>query len=217
MLDSITCVTETTDRFPNSSTGTRASQLYGGNVTNYFLTTFGRAPRETTCSCEVNREANLSQALHMVNGDTVTQKVASCKFIPEMLAEKKSSSEIITALYIRALSRKPTESEIKRLSEILESELNDENRMIELVVMRARVDSSYIRMEERLKSLRGELEEKQNAGQELDALESITVQIKELEKQLVVYEKRYVTSVPQMVYSDILWGLFNSTEFAFNH
>ncbi len=35
------------------------------------LTTFGRAPRETACSCEVNTEANLSQALHLVNGATV--------------------------------------------------------------------------------------------------------------------------------------------------
>ena len=48
-------------------------------ISNYFLTTFGRAARETACSCEVNREANLSQALHLVNGDTITQKIAQGK------------------------------------------------------------------------------------------------------------------------------------------
>jgi hypothetical protein len=217
LLDSITFVTETSDRFPSSSLGTRASQLYGGNVTNYFLTTFGRAPRETTCSCEVNREANLSQALHMVNGDTITQKIAAAKFIPEMLAAKKPAEEIISALYIRALSRKPTENEIKKLVEIIEGELNDENRKHEIAVTRSRADSSYLRMEDQLKSLRKELDEKQAEGQELAALESLTSQIQRIEKQLGDYEKRYVTSVPQLIYSDILWGLFNSTEFAFNH
>ncbi|MGV3486867.1 MAG: DUF1549 domain-containing protein [Planctomycetaceae bacterium] len=217
MLDSISFVTQTTDRFPGSSTGTRAKQLYGGNISNYFLTTFGRAPRATACSCEVNREANLSQALHMVNGDTVTQKIASCRFIPEMISDKRSADEIITELYIRALSRKPTEAELKRLTEVLDSELNDEHRVQELAQTRAKADSSYQRMEQRLKSLSEELEEMQDGGQEAEALESLTGQIDSLKRQLGDYEKRYVMSVPQMVYSDILWGLFNSTEFAFNH
>ena len=64
LLDTITRLTGTEDRFPLSPPGTRAVQIHTGEVTNYFLATFGRAPRETPCSCEVNREANLSQALH---------------------------------------------------------------------------------------------------------------------------------------------------------
>lgn len=217
LLDSITFITETNDRFPSSPLGTRASQLYGGHISNYFLTTFGRAPRETTCSCEVNREANLSQALHMVNGDTITQKIAASRFITDMLAAKKPAEEIVTALYVRALSRKPTPAEVEKLTEIIDGEINNENRVAELSVMRSRADNGYLRMEEQLKSLREELEEKQNEGQELDSLESLTSQIARLEKQIGDFEKRYAGSVPQMIYSDILWGLFNSTEFAFNH
>ena len=129
LLDSISFVTGTTDRFPSSAVGTRASQLYGGNITNYFLTTFGRAQRKTVCSCEVNRVANLSQALHMVNGDTITQKIAASRFIPEMIESRNSPAEIISELYIRALSRKPSDSQIKRLTEIHESELRNDNRV----------------------------------------------------------------------------------------
>jgi Protein of unknown function (DUF1549)/Protein of unknown function (DUF1553) len=217
LLDSISFITETSDRFQSSAPNTRASQLYGGNISNYFLTTFGRAPRETACSCEVSREANLSQALHMVNGDTITQKIAAGTFISQMIADEKTPSEIITELYVRALSRKPTDSEVKRLTEIVESELKNENRVEELITMRARADSSYSRAEERLKSLRNEVEEKQSEGQELDALKSLTNQIRSLEKQLVSVEQRYEKSIPQLIYGDILWGLFNSTEFAFNH
>src|SRR5207249_5780246 len=108
LLDTITRVTGTEDRFPQSPTGTRAVQLYAGNLSTYFLTTFGRAPRESACSCEVNREANLSQALHLVNGDTITQKIGRSTLIPTLLSQKKSPEEIIDELYVRTLCRKPT-------------------------------------------------------------------------------------------------------------
>jgi hypothetical protein len=45
LLDTITRITGTEDRFPSSPEGTRAVQLYAGNLTSFFLTTFGRAPR----------------------------------------------------------------------------------------------------------------------------------------------------------------------------
>ena len=38
------------------------------STSTYFLTTFGRATRETVCSCEVKLEPTLSQALHLLNG-----------------------------------------------------------------------------------------------------------------------------------------------------
>ena len=50
-------------------------QVADGNTSNYFLTTFGRATRGTACSCEVRVEPNLSQALHLLNGDTVNSKI----------------------------------------------------------------------------------------------------------------------------------------------
>ncbi|MBC7820214.1 MAG: DUF1549 domain-containing protein, partial [Planctomycetaceae bacterium] len=98
LLDTITRITSTEDRFQSSPQGTRAVQLYAGNVTNFFLTTFGRAPRETACSCEVNKEANLSQALHLVNGDTITLKVAGSRLIPSLLAAKHPPEKIVEEL-----------------------------------------------------------------------------------------------------------------------
>ncbi len=89
LLDTITRVTGTEDRFPQSPPGTRAVQIHTGEISTYFLTTFGRAPRETACSCEVNREANLSQALHLVNGDTITQKIAQGKLLAGLLGREE--------------------------------------------------------------------------------------------------------------------------------
>src|SRR5439155_9428818 len=110
--------------FPLSPPGTRAVQIHTGEISTYFLTTFGRAPRESACSCEVNREANLSQALHLVNGDTITQKIAQSRLIATMLAAKKPPEAIIEELYIRALSRKPTDDEVQKLVEIINQDLN---------------------------------------------------------------------------------------------
>ena len=67
------------DRAPGTSSGglplgARAVQIADGSTSNYFLTTFGRATRETVCACEVKTEPTLSQALHLLNGDTVARQ-----------------------------------------------------------------------------------------------------------------------------------------------
>ena len=42
-------------------------------------------------------------------------------------------------------------------------------------------------------------------------------QIKTLEQQQDATLQRYQANATQIAYGDILWGLFNSTEFTFNH
>ena len=59
LLDTISLVTETKDKFQGLPTGARAVQIADGQSTTYFLTTFGRATRETACSCEVKMEPTL--------------------------------------------------------------------------------------------------------------------------------------------------------------
>ena len=44
-----------------------------------FLTTFGRSSRELVCSCEVRTTPTLSQALHLINGETTSGKIAEGK------------------------------------------------------------------------------------------------------------------------------------------
>src|SRR4029079_8206935 len=50
LLDVISQVTETKDKFQGLPLGARAVQIADGGSTNYFLMTFGRATRETVCS-----------------------------------------------------------------------------------------------------------------------------------------------------------------------
>jgi hypothetical protein len=121
-LDCISTVTETKNKFPGLPLGARAVQIADGQVSNYFLATFGRASRETVCSCEVKLEPTLSQSLHLLNGDATTQRIAGGNLIGRRLAEKKAPREILEELYVRCLSRKPTPQEFAKLDALLAAE-----------------------------------------------------------------------------------------------
>lgn len=124
LLDCITQITETKNKFRGLPVGARAVQIADGSTSTYFLTTFGRASRETACSCEVVMEPNLSQALHLLNGDVVWQKIRSGRLVERRLAEKRPPEKIIEELYLRCLSRKPTGTELGRLKGFVEGEVD---------------------------------------------------------------------------------------------
>ncbi|MFG0297315.1 MAG: DUF1549 domain-containing protein [Maioricimonas sp. JB045] len=111
MLDIISYVTNTKDDFAKLPPGARAVQIADGATSTYFLTTFGRAKRETACSCEVKMEPTLSQALHLMNGDTVNNKIRQGGLIKQYKDQGLEPMQIVERLYITCLSRKPTEEE----------------------------------------------------------------------------------------------------------
>jgi hypothetical protein len=115
LLDCISQATETKDKFAGLPLGARAVQIADGNTATYFLTTFGRASRETVCACEVKMEPNLGQALHLMNGESVHVKVKDGGVVKRLLDEKKPPAEIVSELYLRCLSRRPTEDEAKTI------------------------------------------------------------------------------------------------------
>ncbi|WP_206291026.1 DUF1549 and DUF1553 domain-containing protein [Humisphaera borealis] len=116
LLDVIGQVTETNEKFRGLPLGARAVQIADGNTTNFFLTTFGRAKRETVCSCEVEMDPSLSQALHLLNGQTTNGRILQGGVVRKMLLEKKMEpDQIVDELYVRCLSRKPSPEELQTL------------------------------------------------------------------------------------------------------
>jgi hypothetical protein len=130
LLDVINQTTESKQKFRGLPLGSRAVQIADGRTTDYFLTTFGRATRETVCSCEVSMEPNLSQALHLLNGNTVQGKVANGGVIAKLLAAKKSPQEIMDDLYLRTLTRHPTAKEVEKFDKLLADAKPDEQKKI---------------------------------------------------------------------------------------
>jgi len=115
VLDIISQITQTKDDFAKLPPGARAVQIADGQTSTYFLTTFGRATRETACSCEVRMEPTLSQALHLMNGDTVNAKMKQGRVLEKLLEQKLQPMEIVEQLYVTCLTRRPTEEEKARL------------------------------------------------------------------------------------------------------
>ena len=124
LLDVISQITETRDKFRGLPLGARAVQIADGNTSTYFLNTFGRAKRETVCSCEVKMEPNLSQALHLINGDTVQRKITQGAVIKNLIEAEKSDDEILTEMYLRCFSRAPTVAETTALKVTIEENEN---------------------------------------------------------------------------------------------
>ncbi len=62
-------------------------------------------------------DPNLSQALHLLNGNTVENKIEQGGVVQKLLKEGKTNEEILTDLYLRCFSRTPTEEELRKLKE----------------------------------------------------------------------------------------------------
>ena len=126
LLDTLAQVTDTPNKFRGLPLGARAVNIADGNTSTYFLTTFGRATRKTVCSCEVKMEPNLSQALHLLNGDSVTSRITRGKVINKLMEQKIEPMEIVKSLYRRTVSRSPNEAEVSKLNHVL-AEAKDPN------------------------------------------------------------------------------------------
>ena len=122
LLDCISQVTETKEKFPGLPLGARAVQIANGQTSTYFLTTFGRAKRDTVCACEATTDPTLSQALHLLNGDTVENKIRGGQSIEKLVQVGKTPLQVVEDLYVRCLSRKPTPEEIEKVKPIVEGQ-----------------------------------------------------------------------------------------------
>lgn len=112
LLDAICQVTGVPEKFGGLPLGTRASQLPDTKVNSYFLDVFGRPARQITCECERAQEPNMAQALHLINGASVNQKISAKGGLVDRLIEaKKSDSEILDEMYLACYARYPTAAE----------------------------------------------------------------------------------------------------------
>jgi hypothetical protein len=113
LLDAICQVTGVEEKYTGLPAGMRATQLPSPDVDSYFLKVFGQPARETACQCERSSESNLSQALQMINGPLVHQKVRDGKNrLRQLMAAGKSNQDIIRELYLAAFGRAPSTPEL---------------------------------------------------------------------------------------------------------
>jgi hypothetical protein len=114
LLDAISTALEVPEKFAGMPAGTRAVQLPDGDSNHPFLKTFGQPARELACECEREGDSNLAQALQLINGPTVNEKLRNPNNrIGRLLAKKAPEREILNELYLATLSRLPTEADVQ--------------------------------------------------------------------------------------------------------
>ena len=114
-LDAIDQTTGTRSNFNGVSSNARAVDLPHEGFGSYFLDTFDRPRRVTSCECERSTGATLAQVLLLANSEEMESKIGSSNGrLARLLKEKKSSRDIIEELYLTAYARPPTVAELQR-------------------------------------------------------------------------------------------------------
>ncbi|MCA9060041.1 MAG: DUF1553 domain-containing protein, partial [Planctomycetaceae bacterium] len=131
LLDAICTVTGQPEDYQGMPAGTLAIDLVDPPEGHKFLQVFGQPQRELPCECERSTDSNLSQALQLINGPTVHNKLRSdAGAVHRWIAEGKSDAEIVRLLYLSALSREPIAAELETAARHI-STSDDRTRAIE--------------------------------------------------------------------------------------
>lgn len=144
LLDAYSQVTQTPETFEGYPAGTRGLQLPDTAVKSYFLTAFGRPERQQTRESERSSVPTITQALHIINGETLNNKLrAPSSSIAMLLRLGFSDEQIIDYLYLSSLSRHPTDEERTTLLKALDSAEHDKASGTEDVRKTALIDMSW--------------------------------------------------------------------------
>ena len=110
LLDAIADASGNSAKHTGMSQGMRAVEIADAKKTNYFLTTFGRSTRDNVCARD-EVSPTLSQALHLLTGDTVEGNMKAGNLVAKLTAGGSKPAEIMTELYLRVIGRPPTADE----------------------------------------------------------------------------------------------------------
>lgn len=116
ILDALSQVTQVPEKFEGYPAGMRALQLPDTKVDSYFLTVFGRPPRLQTRESERTAEPSITQALHVINGETLNRKLRAPGGTVDMLLKLGLSDQrVVEYLYLSVFSRYPSEAERRQV------------------------------------------------------------------------------------------------------
>ncbi len=129
ILDGLSQVTGVPTKFDGYPPGTRSLQLPDSRVDSYFLTVFGRPERLITSEAERQQDPSLTQALHIINGKTINEKLrAPDNALGGFVKQNASDQEVVEWMYLAAYSRFPTPEEKARLVAAMSKESGGDTR-----------------------------------------------------------------------------------------
>jgi len=98
----------------------RATMLPDESFSTYFLDVFGKPQRISACECERGGDANLAQALHLLNSDEIQNMLTRAGGRADLLAkDKRPDGELLDELFLCTVGRLPTAEQKKTALEHL--------------------------------------------------------------------------------------------------
>jgi hypothetical protein len=131
LLDAASRLCDVPLDFAGYPIGSRAAQLPGVAVrrsrnegpteAERFLKLFGRPPRLQSCDCERSEESTLNQTFQLISGSLINRMLSTDENRLSRLAQSKASSEeVVSELYWLAITRPPTDDELRELTAYLD-------------------------------------------------------------------------------------------------
>ncbi len=119
LLDALSRATGKAEKFAGFPAGLRAVELPDGEYNHRFLQTFGRPARALSCACERGDDSTLVQALELVGGRLIEEKIrASGGRLDRWFAAAQADgmaqpdfAALVDELYLATLCRYPAEAE----------------------------------------------------------------------------------------------------------
>ena len=119
IVDIISQVTGIPQLFKGYPAGVRAVQLPDSRVDSYALTVFGRPQRQINSYAERISHSTVSQVLHLVNGDIISEKLHSPgSTLDRLISQGLSQEEIVREIYWISLSRAPGKDELDEVQRV---------------------------------------------------------------------------------------------------
>jgi hypothetical protein len=105
----------------------RAIMLPDESFQSYFLDVFGRPQRISACECERVTEANLAQALHLLNSEEIQSKVSRGGGRADaMTKDPRPDTEKVEELFLWTVGHKPNDKQLHLALEHLQA--NEKNK-----------------------------------------------------------------------------------------
>ena len=113
LYDAIHLATGSQQKIPGVPAGFRAAELPDVGVKVPFLDDFGRPVRESSCECERSSSMVLGPIMKLINGPTVANAVSDPQnALTRLVSEQPDDRKLLDNLFLRFLSRSPSENEL---------------------------------------------------------------------------------------------------------
>lgn len=135
LLDSVSQITGVAETFSAMPPESQSRQLWSHRIDSLFLDAFGRPDPNQDPPCERTPDTTIVQALHLMNSQSLYNKVTNDSGLAAGLAaSQKTPEEVVDDMYLTIYARRPTTEEATFAREHIQRDPNARRKAIQDLV-----------------------------------------------------------------------------------